>query len=305
VWRGATADRRSWIETARAAGPASTPAARAAATRRWWISAAGEDLSGSAGRRHCHPLILLPNRPLNACRHRASAVLASQLPPHHIHVTPHNVFDRCCNGALDAGGRCCPLPAVMDEFGVCSGSSTSGTMVMSLAVVANAPGGSQDGATPRTLANAMAVHMMCAVQMHINWVHGSTHVVTASRVCFCRLHCHHAPSLLMSGFIKSGSSPCRTVASWVEAACGFGSTGADVPWRSARHNTIAGELQTRHELTLFSVHLHDGDSVPPWITWPSSIYASAYPWCAAELELTASEALSDVHEIVDSSRNRC
>ena len=44
VWRGATADRRSWTATARAAARASTPAARAAAIRLWSTSLAGGGL---------------------------------------------------------------------------------------------------------------------------------------------------------------------------------------------------------------------------------------------------------------------
>ena len=46
----------------------------------------------------------------------------------------------CCAGVLAANGRCCAAPNVLDDFGVCDGGSSSGELVLSLAVKANAPG---------------------------------------------------------------------------------------------------------------------------------------------------------------------
>ena len=110
----------------------------------------------SVGRHKSHPLMFLLEAPFDTCRRNASAVnmLTSTPAPHIEDVASCDVCDRvltgrrCCDGALDAGGRCCPTPSAVDEFGVCSGSSSSGTMVMSLSVLANAPGGSQAGAMP-------------------------------------------------------------------------------------------------------------------------------------------------------------
>jgi hypothetical protein len=47
----------------------------------------------------------------------------------------------CCAGSLDAGGRCCPAPAVTDEFGVCGGTSSSGLVVLNLATTTNSTQG--------------------------------------------------------------------------------------------------------------------------------------------------------------------
>lgn len=38
----------------------------------------------------------------------------------------------CCQGALDAGGLCCPPPLTVDQFGVCGGDSDSGLLQLTM-----------------------------------------------------------------------------------------------------------------------------------------------------------------------------
>ncbi|KAK9909309.1 hypothetical protein WJX75_000310 [Coccomyxa subellipsoidea] len=54
----------------------------------------------------------------------------------------------CCAGSLDAGGRCCPAPAVTDEFGVCGGTSSSGLVVLNLATTTNSTQGLGNSNSP-------------------------------------------------------------------------------------------------------------------------------------------------------------
>ncbi len=76
------------------------------------------------------------------------------------------------------------------------------------------------------------------------------------------------------------SAACRTVALWVEAACGSGSAGAGIPRRSTQRHTIAGEsrqVTTSHSQDL---PLRTGTCAAPHIKWPSSTHDYTYHWCA-------------------------
>ncbi|CAL8467725.1 g7263 [Coccomyxa elongata] len=119
-------------------------------------------------------------------------------------ATAVDITGACCAGSLDAGGRCCPAPAVLDEFGVCGGRSSSGVLALNLATTTNSTQGLGDSASSEYAAYSQRLLTDLGARLGVNATQISLKALTLPSTASRRLLSSDIP--IIDGIVQAAAT---------------------------------------------------------------------------------------------------